>query len=284
MLTVLRVGPAVVTLLVAGLWLFLASLAFRASPDDARALTRRPGRLIRALSAMLVVMPVVAVGIVSAFDLHRPVKIALVALALSPSPPLLPRRQLQAGGESSHVVALIIVAALTSIVSVPLTLSLLARFVDAPLAISPWRIARPVVLTVLFPLVIGMVVRRTAPAFAARAAAPMAGIALALLVAGLAPILAAEGTRIVSLVGNGTLAAMVVFCAAGLAVGHVMGGPERNGRVTLGLAAAARHPGVAITVATANYPHEPLVFSAILMYALVNLLVCVPYARWARNR
>ena len=59
---------------------------------------RRPAMLARSLLAMFVVMPLVAVALSLVFRLHPAVEIALVALAISPMPPLLPSRKGQAGG------------------------------------------------------------------------------------------------------------------------------------------------------------------------------------------
>ena len=51
---------------------------------------RRPALLARSLLAMYVLMPIVAVALAVAFDLIPSVEIALLALAVSPVPPLLP--------------------------------------------------------------------------------------------------------------------------------------------------------------------------------------------------
>ena len=59
---------------------------------------RRPGLLARSLLAVLVVAPALAIALVWVFDLNREVAIALVALSISPLPPLLPSRGERAGG------------------------------------------------------------------------------------------------------------------------------------------------------------------------------------------
>ena len=67
------------------------------------------------------------------------------------------------------------------------------------------------------------------------------------------------------LIGNGTLLAMLVFCLIGLGVGHLLGGPAPRDRAMLALSSAARHPGVAMAIATANFPDQTLVFPAVLL-------------------
>jgi BASS family bile acid:Na+ symporter len=55
----------------------------------------------------------------------------------------------------------------------------------------------------------------------------------------------------ISLVGNGTILALGAFTLAGLAAGHLLGGPNRDDCTVLALATASRHPGVALAIASA---------------------------------
>ena len=59
------------------------------------------------------------------FDFHPAVKIALLALAVSPVPPVLPKKELKAGGTVSYAMRLLVSAALVAIVLVPLTIKVL---------------------------------------------------------------------------------------------------------------------------------------------------------------
>jgi BASS family bile acid:Na+ symporter len=230
---------------------------------------------------MLVVMPVVATTLAYTFDLDRTVKIALVALSLSPVPPFLPPRNVRSGGESSYAIGLLVATSLVSIVYVPLALMLLERVFDIPLGLSLLRVIVPVALTVFVPLSTGLAVRRFAPGFAARAAGPAGRLASLLFVVGLVPLAVTTLPKALPLVGNGTLLAMLAFCLAGLGSGHLLGGPAARDRATLAVSTAARHPGVAMTIARANFPDQTLVFPAVLLYVLFNAIVSLPYTRWA---
>src|SRR5689334_1127585 len=72
--------------------------------DDVLYLLRRPSLLIRSLLAMNVIMPAIAVAIALWLDVDRALKVALIALSVSPVPPILPGTQLKAGGRESYVV------------------------------------------------------------------------------------------------------------------------------------------------------------------------------------
>jgi BASS family bile acid:Na+ symporter len=82
------------------------------------------------------------------------------------------------------------------------------------------------------------------------------------------------------LVGNGTLIAMLLYAVMALATGHLLGGPAQDNRITLGLCTVSRHPGVALAVATANFPNQILLLPAVLLLTAVGSLATWPYVRW----
>ena len=66
----------------------------------------------------------------------------------------------------------------------------------------------------------------------------------------------------VRIVGNGTILAMVVFVIVAVAVGHWLGRPDPAEQTTLALATASRHPGLAMAIATANFPEQRLLIGS----------------------
>jgi len=262
----------------------VAALGLQANRADETALLRQPKRLLRSLISMLVVMPVVAAALASLFDLDRAVKIALVAIALSPMPPFLPSRNIKAGGQSSYAIGLLVATGLVSIVYVPLALVLLELVFDIPLTVSVRHVIVPVGWTIFIPLVVGLLVKRFAPIVAARVAGPAGRLASLLLLVGLIPLTVMSVARAMPLAGSGAFLAMLVLCVIGLAVGHLLGEGAPADRATLALATAARHPGVAMAIARANFPDQTLVFPVVFLYVLLNVIVSVPYVRWNARR
>jgi bile acid:Na+ symporter, BASS family len=229
-------------------------------------------------------MPLFAAALAAAFDLNPAVKIALIALAVSPVPPVLPKKQLKAGGRASYAVGLLVAAALLAIVFVPVAVDLLGRAFSLPLYMSPAAIAQLVFMTVLAPLAVGIMVRGVVPRMAERMAQPISLVATVLLVVSVLPIFFTAWPAMVSLVGNGTIVAIVAFSLAGLAAGHLLGGPDPEDCAVLALATASRHPGVALAIASANFPGEKLVPAAVLLYLIVSALVSIPYLTWRRRQ
>ena len=119
---------AVVLALQASILLTVFGFGLQTTLHDLQYLMRRPGLLARSLLSMFVIMPVVAIVLVRAFELRPSFEIALVALAISPVPPLLPGKEGKAGGHAAYGLALMAVVSVLAIVLVPLWLTLLAYF------------------------------------------------------------------------------------------------------------------------------------------------------------
>ena len=273
-----------VTLLGVLLSILLTVFGFglQAGWGDVSYVVRRPAYAFRSLLAMMVVMPVVALAFERAFGLSRAVGIALVALAISPVPPLLPRREGKAGGRAPYAIGLMATAALLSVAFVPLAVALLGKFFDRPFHVGVGAVAMKVATTTALPLLAGMALRALAPGVATKLAKPAARVATVLLViCGLA-ILGASLPAVWALIGNGTLGALTGFVGLGLLAGHLLGGSEPRDRLVLALSTACRHPAIALTIVATNFPEERL-GPVIVLYLVVNTLVGAVYVAWQRR-
>jgi bile acid:Na+ symporter, BASS family len=268
----------------ASLVLTVLGVGLHSTPRDAAYLFRHPGLLAKTLVAMNVVMPLFALWLAVVFTLEPAVKLALVALSLSPVPPFLPPKVAKSGGEAAYNVGLLAAVSLFAIAIIPVSVHLLGLLFDLPFQVRWQIVARLVGATILVPLALGIGLRQFVPSIAERIAKPTTVVASVLLVASFLPILVRAWPEIVSLIGNGTLAAIVAITLAGLAVGHLLGGPQREDRVVLALATASRHPAVALAIATAVLPNIALVGAAVLLALLVCAVVSLPYTMWSRRR
>ena len=255
----------------------------RSTPDDLLYLLRRRGLLLRSLLAMLFVMPVLAVLFVKAFDFRQTVEVVLVALAISPVPPLLPLKESKAGGRRSYALGLMLFLGLLSVVVIPLVIELAQHVFSRSLTVDSVAIARIVLVAVLLPLVAGVAVRRWLPTVARRLVKPVHLIANGLLIIGVLVLLAVSWRAVWAAVGDGTLPALTAFVVAGLAVGHWMGAPEPEHSAVLALSTACRHPAIALAIASANFP-DLRFGGTIILYLLVSAVVGFPYVAWQRRR
>ena len=249
------------------------ALGLKATFADATYLFRHPRELGRAFLSMNVLMPLLAVALVMTFSLHPAVKIALVALAVSPVPPFFPKKAIKVGGKDDYSVGLLVATAVLAIAVIPLTMEIFERIGSLPLQMPARSVAALVLTTVLVPLLIGIALRAMAPALAERAAKPVAILATVLLVLSVLPVFFGSIRTVLSLIGDGTLLSFVGFALIGYTLGDLLGGPEPENRRVLALATASRHPAIAVAIAHANFPQQKLAVPAIVLYLIVSGIV-----------
>jgi len=251
--------------------------------DDLLYLWRRPGLLVRSLLAVLIVMPVAAVVLTKAFDFRHNVEVVLVALAISPVPPLLPQKESKAGGRRSYGLGLMLFLGLVAIAVIPLVVELLEQVFARPFTVDAGAIARIVLVAALLPIVAGMAVRALMPRVAERLEKPVRLIANGLLLVGVVVLLVVSWQAVWAAVGNGTILVLIGFVVAGLLVGHLLGAPEPEHAAVLALSTACRHPAIALGIAATNFPDERF-GGTIILYLLASAVVGIPYVAWQRRR
>jgi predicted Na+-dependent transporter len=247
--------------------------------DDVTYLARHPRLFFRSILAMNGVMLLFAIGVIMLFGPPAPVKIALIALAVSPVPPVLPGKQFQAGGSPGYTIGLLAGAAIFSIVFVPLVIEAIGAVFGLDMHEPVDKVASIVMISVVIPLVAGIVLRHFAPALAERMASPISTCATVLLALAVVPVLVVAAPTFWSLVGNGVLACLIAFTLIGVGVGHLLGGPNPNNRAVLALATGTRHPGIAIAISSINFPNQKAVLSVVLFHLIIGAIVSLPYVQ-----
>jgi BASS family bile acid:Na+ symporter len=119
---------------------------------------------------------------------------------------------------------------------------------------------------------------------AGRIGKPLSTAAILMLVASVIPVLIVLFPSVASLFGQGIFLVILAFIVAGLAAGHLLGGPGPDDRTVLALSTAVRHPGVALAIESAAFPEEKLVPAVVFIYVILNVMVSIPYLIWQRRR
>jgi BASS family bile acid:Na+ symporter len=260
------------------------ALGLEATLSDAIFVLRRPHLLLRSLLAMNVVMVAFAVAVASFFHLDPALKIAIVVLAVSPVPPLLPRKNRKSGGSESYAVGLLVAAVLAAIVMTPAWIMVLGHYFNVKAHLPPTKILPILLISAIAPLLSGMLVHQFAPDFAARTVGPLSKAAGLLLLAAALPVLFIMAEPMWDMVGNHVLIVLAAFTLVGFLVGHLMGGPDPEERTVLALACSARHPGVAIAIIGLNFPNlKATILVVVIWHLLVALALTIPYKAWRRR-
>lgn len=243
--------------------------------EQLAALRSRLGVLASVILAVVVVVPVLAVLGLLAFDVRGPVAVGIVLMTISPGAPVALRRALDAGGDRGFAPALHLVIVALAVLTVPAAVAILDRVFVQDIAVSPRQIGRQVFFAQFLPLALGAALRALRPALAARLVAPLARLGNWLLLAVAVAVLV-NLPAIIAAVGWTPVIAGAAITAAALALGSAFAGRDAAVRPAAAIAAAMRNPGLAIVMATVNRA-PPEVTAAVLGYALGLTVVLTAY-------
>ncbi len=267
----------------ASLVLVVVVVGLQARFEDLFYVLKRPTLLVRGLLSVNVIFPIVAILVLLMLPIHPIVKLGLALMSISPMAPFLPGKLLKAGVDHAYVVGLYAALMLFAVFVVPLTASILSALFPGDISLPVMPIATLVFQSVLLPLVAGLAIASLWPAFAARAAPIVNGIAYAILGVVVLLVLWKQGMHILGLLGDGTLAAIAAMIAIGLAAGHFLGGPKPTYRIALAQATVTRHPGIAMLIAKMHFD-EPRIMLAVLLYLLSSVIFTGLYMKWIHSR
>ena len=270
--------------IVISICLTVFALGLNSYLKDAIWLFRKPGLLARSLFSMNGFMVILTVTVAKLVNLDPALRIAIIALALSPVPPIFPKNQQKVGATNSFAISLVVCAALASIVLIPMWSELLGGIFHFEAHLGLGKIIPIVLLRILLPLFAGILIHRLAPRFADRAVRPISLVAMVLLVIAVIPALFVSYRAMWAMIGNGVLITVTLFTVVGLTAGHLLGGPNPDNRSVLALATSTRHPGLAITIAALNFPErKSAVLIVVLFHLIVGSIVAIPYVKWRKS-
>jgi len=279
----MTIQDAVLLGMEASIMMSVFAIGLDTSFGEASYLFRRPRGLLRSVISMHLIMPLFAIATALLLPLTGPVKLALIALSVSPVPAGFPKTAVRMGGTEAYGIGLLVVAAVMAVVLVPVEIELIGPIFGVDIHMSVSAIAGLMITAIVAPLVAGMAVRMVLPQLAASLERPLIFVADGALALTGVVIAVAAWPQVMTLMGNGTIAVFAGFVLAALVTGHYFGGPNPTDRTVLAVATAMRHPGVAIAIAAANFPGQSLPAAAVLLYMLVSGVVIVPYAYWRRR-
>ena len=241
---------------------------------------RQYGLLGRAFLANFVLVPLCAVLLVRFFHVEIGVAIGIVLMSMAPGVPFLANSAGRAGGGSlSFALTITFCFAALSVITIPLTISLIAAIIpSAPVAPVP-------ALTFLTVLVVFQLVPLVAGALIGpRLATPLAdklvkllhlaflGAALVLIVLIFPRLI----SSISSVYGFGHLLIIAAVGVLSLLIGWVLGGPDREYRRTLSIATSMRNIGLCTLIGTSAEFEGTLVVPTIFSYFIITFALSLP--------
>jgi BASS family bile acid:Na+ symporter len=248
--------------------LFVLMLSIGLSVGFTRIATlwRKPGLLARCLVASFVLTPIAAMVINQVLPLSFPVKAGLAMMAICPGAPMIYRKLLKGRALPDLAGSFQATTALLAVVAVPLWLNIFAALYPNDASFDPAAIFRQVAMAQLLPIAIGLAIHGWFPELADDLDEPVFKLGTFLLLGLIFVILIAALPKALTM-GFLPVLAAVLFAAASLVIGHFLGGPEPESRLTIAVANVSRNAGLALAIATANF-QDPGILPAIATYAL----------------
>lgn len=241
---------------------------------DVVAPLRRTRLVVLALIANFVATPAIAWAVAAAFGLEQPHATGLVLLGSAAGAPFLPKLAELARGDVAFSVGLMLLLTVGSAVFLPVALPMLMPGLSA----EPWLILRPILVTMLFPLGLGMLVRNWSARWADRIRRPIGWISNVSVIIAVVLLVGLNVRAMIDTLGSGAVAAALVLVLGTAVFGYALGGPSPATRSVLGLGTGQRNVAAALTVASENVD-DPRVVIMLLVSTIVGLFVLVPAAR-----
>lgn len=239
---------------------------------------RHPGDVLRVLLANFVLVPLLAFIVLRLLDPPTPLAIGLFLTATAAGAPFLVKLAVMADADLGLSTTLLLLLLPVTIVYMPIVVP----FAVPEAEVSAVAIARPLVLTMLLPLALGLMVRAQREPLAV-ALQPLFGkLSSISLVALIAATIVANLSGILAVFRTSAILAVVIVIAGAFGIGFLLGGPSMRRREVLGLGTAQRNISAATVVAT-QVLDDPPVVTMVVVTSLVGFAVLFPLAALLRR-
>ncbi len=234
-----------------------------------------------ALFANFVVLPVAALAMGWWLQLAPPVQAALLLVTTAPGSPVMLRLNEFARGDQAKAVGLLVLLTSLTVLYQPLVLPMLLP----GLSVSPMPIARTLVVTVLLPLMLGLLLKARWPVLAGRlrpVLAQLGNVSVLLSCFVLLPIVYLDAIKDVVLNG-GALLVLLLYLPLAVGAGWCLGGPDMAERRLLALCCGQGSMGAAFVIAVHNF-NNPHVIAMLLLILWASMALLIPLAMIFRRQ
>lgn len=231
--------------------------------------------VIRAVIVNVVLVPLLTYAMVFWFALETPYMIGLLLYGVASGAPYTPRLVAVANADVSSSIGLTMLLTVLTILYMPLVLPFLVPGTH----IAMWDIAKPLLLQMFVPLMIGLGIHQAHPALASKMRRPANVVVNLSAVVFLCLALVLHYDELAATIGKGAITSAAVLTLASFALGFVLAEPGPKARATLGLVTTARNIGAAATIATANFGSDRRILITVAVCMFVVFAFAFPAAR-----
>ena len=236
--------------------------------------------VLLALAANFIIVPILVLLIAQVLPLSDGLQIGLILCGMAAGAPFLPKLVQVAKGDLAFTLGLMVLLMVISVAFMPVILPLVLSGVQ----VSPWDIAKSLVLLMLIPLGIALFVRARYEEVAKSLLPTMTMATNLSLVVLFVGFFVPYFNDIVGILGAGGILAAVLLVTGAVAVGYLLGGPGLGTRKVLALGTGQRNMAAAFAVATSNFQSNPEVLIEILVVSLLGLVLLMVIAGYMGKR
>ena len=263
---------------------FIAGVLFSAGLEVTFEQVLKPLRngpiVARALIANLIVTPLIVYAMSVWFPLERPYMIGVLLYGFAAGAPYTPKLVGAAAGDVPNSIAATMLLTVLTIIYMPFVLPFLIPGTE----IGIWSIAKPLLLQMFVPLVIGLAIRHFKDRLAAKLLKPANLLVNLSLVLFLVLAVVLHRDELTATIGTGAITSAIVLTLCAFGVGYLLGPGGQKGKVTLGLITTARNIGAAATIATANFKDDPRVLITVAVCMFTVFALAFPMAKLYFNK
>ena len=230
--------------------------------------------VLLALLANFVLVPALAYVIHALIPLDEGLATGVIIVGTAAGAPFLPKLVQVAKGNAAFSVGLMTLLMVVTVVYLPVVLPLLLPGAS----VSPWDIARSLILSMLLPLGIGLFVKARYEEIAASVQPYMSQVSSLAIVLMLVTILGLQYKTILGTIGSGGILAAVLFLVGALIIGLLLGGKDAAMRSVMGLGTAQRNLAAAMLVAAQNFADDADVLVMVMLVAILGLILLMGVA------
>jgi predicted Na+-dependent transporter len=225
--------------------------------------------VVMSLVANFVIVPILALLIVRIIPLSEGLQIGLILVGMAAGAPFLPKLVQVAKGDMAFTAGLMFLLMVVTIAYLPIVLP----FVLIGVQVSPWEIAKSLILLMLIPLIIALFIRTRYEEVAKGLVPTMtmaANLSLAVMFIG---YFVAYFDETFDIIGTGGILAATLLILGAVIAGFLMGGKSIDIKKVLALGTGQRNIAAAFAVATSNFADNPDVLMEIIDVAVIGLVI-----------
>ncbi|HKE36014.1 MAG TPA: bile acid:sodium symporter [Candidatus Baltobacteraceae bacterium] len=230
-----------------------------------------------------IVVPIIGVLLARAFALDSDIATGFLLMAIAPGVPFVLVGARKKGGRLALAVTMALLFPLLSVVTVPITASLVLP-PDREASLPVLQFVATLVLFQFVPVLVGMFIAYRFPESVAKLEKVIKllfPLTILILLVFLGPRLIAD---IGAVYGSRGMLAIACIVVLSMLTGWLLGGPGEHERVTSSLGTALRNIGLCALVATSSFGTHSRIVSTVLVYLLIQfVLTMIAGAAFRRN-